>query len=211
MPAFHEIAFPLALALGAAGGPERRTEIVTLSSGREERNSPWAHARRRWDAGVGVKTLDDLALLTAFFEARRGRLHGFRWRDLTDFKSCAPSAAVTPLDQPLGEGDGVETVFQLSKRYGDAAGAVDRPIRKPVAGSVRVAVAGVELTPTVEFSLDVTTGLLTLAAPPALGAAVTAGFQFETPVRFDVDRLELSLEAFGAGAVPHAPVIEILV
>ena len=73
------------------GGPERRTEIVTLGSGRERRNARWAHARRRYDAGYGVTTLDALHEVIAFFEERRGRLYGFRWRDRADWKSCAPS------------------------------------------------------------------------------------------------------------------------
>ncbi len=102
--AFHEIRFPLPIALGASGGPERRTEIVTLGSGREERNSPWAMSRRRYNAGLGLRKLDDIHELIAFFEARRGRLYGFRWRDRADWKSGAPGETVTPLDQALGTG-----------------------------------------------------------------------------------------------------------
>ena len=103
---FHEVRFPAALSVGSSGGPERRTEIVTLKNGFEERNSPWAHSRRRYDAGLGVRSLDDLAELIAFFEARHGQLYGFRWKDWTDFKSCAPSAAPSSMDQAIGTGDG---------------------------------------------------------------------------------------------------------
>src|SRR5262245_64460923 len=116
MPAlipFHEIRFPTAIAFGARGGPERRTEIVTLGSGHEERNARWADSRRRYNAGYGVRSLDDLHAVVAFFEERRGRLYGFRWRDRIDFKSSAPGAAVTPLDQALGVGNGVTAAFQL--------------------------------------------------------------------------------------------------
>ena len=81
MSAFHEILFPLDIALKSAGGPQRRTDVVTLGSGREERNARWAHSRRRYDAGYGVKTFEALSQVVAFFEERRGRLHGFRWRD----------------------------------------------------------------------------------------------------------------------------------
>lgn len=211
MPAFHEVLFPLSLALGATGGPERRTEIVTLANGREERNSPWAGSRRRWNAGVGVRSLDDLHLLLTFFEARRGKLHGFRWRDPVDWKSCAPSAIPAPADQPLGLGDGSTTVFALLKRYASGGAHVDRAIVKPVSGTVRVAVGGVEQAAGVDFAVDETTGLVTLAAAPAVGVAVTAGFEFDAPVRFDVDRLDISRDAFGAGAVPDAPVVEILI
>ena len=65
--AFHEVRFPTSLSFGSLGGPERRTEIVTLASGFEERNTPWAHARRRYDAGMGLRSLDDVALLMDFF------------------------------------------------------------------------------------------------------------------------------------------------
>ncbi len=106
MTAFHEVLFPLDIALRSAGGPERRTEIVTLGSGREERNARWAHSRRRYDAGYGVKTFEALAQVVAFFEERRGRLYGFRWRDRLDHSSAAPGAAVTALDQAIGTGDG---------------------------------------------------------------------------------------------------------
>lgn len=205
MSAFHEVVLPLPFALGANGGPERRVDIVALGSGREARNTPWAHGRRRYDIGGGVRTLDDLHELLAFFEARRGRLHGFRFRDPFDCKSCAPSQAPAPGDQAIGVGDGIGNVFQLTKAYGDYL----RPIQKPVAASVRVAVDGVELDDAA-FSVSAETGLVTLAEPPAEGAAVTAGFIFDTPVRFDIERLDLSLDAFGAGRALAAPLVEIL-
>src|SRR5215212_5640324 len=132
MPAFHEILFPLDIALKSAGGPERRTEIVALGSGREERNARWAHSRRRYDAGYGVKTLDALQDVVAFFEERRGRLHGFRWRDRLDHASSAPGLPLSPLDQGIGIGDGVTASFQLMKTYGSAFAPYQRPIAKPV-------------------------------------------------------------------------------
>ena len=91
---FHEVRFPLAVALGGSGGPERKTEIVTTGSGREERIARWAHAKRKYDAGTGVKTIAALAEIVTFFEERRGRLFGFRWRDRLDWKSCAVTAQV---------------------------------------------------------------------------------------------------------------------
>ena len=105
--AFHEVRFPANLSFGSVGGPERRTEIVALASGFEERNTPWAHARRRFDAGMGLRSLDDLSALVAFFEARAGQLHGFRWKDWSDYKSCPPSQVPGPADQLVAEGDGV--------------------------------------------------------------------------------------------------------
>jgi uncharacterized protein (TIGR02217 family) len=208
---FHEVRFPAALSVGSSGGPERRTEIVALGNGFEERNSPWAHSRRRYDAGLGVRSLDDLAEVIAFFEARHGQLHGFRWKDWTDFKSCAPSAAPSAVDHVIGSGDGVRTLFGLVKRYASGAEAYLRPIAKPVAGTVLVAVAGVALVPGTDYAVDHETGQVQCTVPPADGAAVTAGFEFDVPVRFDADRVTASLAGFAAGEVPSIPVIEVRV
>jgi uncharacterized protein (TIGR02217 family) len=202
--AFHEVRLPARLAFGSTGGVERRTEVVTLASGFERRATPWAHGRRRYLVGAGARSLDDVAVLIAFFEARRGRLHGFRFKDFVDFRSCAPSATISPLDQVLGVGDGDRVTFQLVKRYGD----VERPVCKPVEGSVRIAVDGVEDG---AATVDPATGMVTFAAPPPEGATVTAGFAFDTPVRFDSDRIDVSLEGFEAGRVVAVPLIEIRV
>jgi uncharacterized protein (TIGR02217 family) len=211
MPGFHEVLFPLDIALKSAGGPERRTEIVVTGSGREERNARWAHSRRRYDAGYGIKTLDALAAVVAFFEERRGRLYGFRWRDRLDHSSAAPGAGISPLDQLIGTGDGVQASFSLQKTYGADYAPYQRTIAKPVSGSVRVAVAGSEVTEGVAFTCDVTTGVVTFLAGhiPAAGAAVQAGFLFDVPVRFDTDYLEVDLSAFAAGAIPKIPLVEI--
>lgn len=204
--AFHPIRFPLDVALGSRGGPERRTDVVTLASGGEQRNGRWRHSRRRYNAGYGVKSRADMAAVLAFFEERRGRLHGFLWRDGLDFSSSG--AVPMPLDQPIGVGDGSRTGFQLTKRYGASFDPYFRPITRPVAGSVRVAVAGVELLS--GWTVDVATGLIGFSTPPANGAAVTAGFLFDVPVRFDTDRLDVELSSFDGAEAPSIPLVEIL-
>lgn len=207
---FHEARLPARLAFGSTGGVERRTEIVTLGSGHERRSTPWAEGRRRYLIGANLRSLADMAALTAFFEARRGRLYGFRFRDFADWQSCAPGGTVAATDQEIGAGDGETTSFQLVKRYGEGAEAVVRRIAKPVEGSVRVAVDGVELA-TEDFAVDPASGMVVLAAAPGTGAAVTAGFAFDTPVRFDADRIEATLESFDAGRMAAVPLIEIRV
>lgn len=202
---FHEVSFPARLAFGSGVGIERKTEIATLASGFEQRIGAWAQGRRRYLIGAGIRSLTDAAALLAFFEAREGQLYGFRFKDFADFRSGALSALPTAMDQVLGLGDGEHTAFQLCKTYG----AVSRPIRKPVAGSVVVAVDGV--TQTAGFSVDHTTGEVSFAVAPAAGATVSAGFAFDTPVRFDSDRLDLTLEGFEAGRVAAVPLIEIRV
>jgi len=204
--AFHEVLYPARLSYGSTGGPERRTEIVTLANGFEERNSPWAHSRRRYDAGGGLRSLDDVAVLVAFFEARMGRLHGFRWKDWADYKSCPPSAAIRATDQQIGTGDGVQRSFPLTKRYASAGSSYLRPIRKPVAGSLRVAMDGREVT---AWEADPAQGVVTFTAPPAVGVSITAGYEFDVPVRFDTDQIRTSVATFQAGEVPDVPVVEL--
>ncbi len=184
---------------------------MTLASGREHRNGRWADSRRRYEAGFGMRGLDALHAVLAFFEERRGRLYGFRFRDRVDSRSGPPGRPIGPLDQPLGTGDGATASFPLLKTYGSGFAPYRRRIAKPVAGSVRVAVAGREVEPG-GFACDPTTGLVTFAAGqvPPPGAAVTAGFSFDVPVRFDTDALTVDLAAFTAGEIPRVPLVEIV-
>ncbi|MEC9250224.1 MAG: DUF2460 domain-containing protein [Pseudomonadota bacterium] len=205
MSGFHDVRLPFAISLGAVGGPERLTEITRLSSGREHRNTPWQHSRRRWDIGVGVQHLDDVQALIAFFEARRGRLHSFRFRDPLDHKSSPPSRPVTAEDQLLGTGDGTRVRFALCKHYESGGQTWCRPITRPIAETVEVALDGT-LTP---VGLDVMTGECTFAEPPASGAVITAGFEFDCVVRFDTDRLDIALDHVRAGQVPSIALVEV--
>lgn len=207
--AFHEVRFPAKLSFGSVGGPERRTEIVQLTNGFEERNTPWAQSRRRYDAGLSLRSLDDIGDLIAFFEARQGQLHGFRWKDWADYKSCPASASVGYEDQTIGVGDGVTAVFALSKTYASGGSVERRVIAKPVGGTVRVGLQGDELVETVHFTVDYARGEVTFLSAPAVGEQVTAGFEFDVPVRFDTDRIQVSVASFQAGEVPQVPVVEV--
>ncbi|MCR8546579.1 DUF2460 domain-containing protein [Salipiger sp. P9] len=208
---FHEVRFPADLSFGALGGPERRTDVVELTSGFEERNSPWAHSRRRYDAGLGLRGLDDIEKLLAFFEARHGQLYGFRWKDWADYKSCKPSGKITPNDQVIAHGDGETRAFQLVKSYRSGGVVYERPVSKPVAGSVLAAVQDVEMREGVHFDIDLTTGILTFAEAPLAGVEVSAGYEFDVPVRFDTGHIAVSVANFQAGQVPDVPVVEVRV
>ncbi|WP_425033500.1 phage distal tail protein, Rcc01695 family [Pelagibacterium sp.] len=207
--AFHQVRFPLDIALGAQGGPVRATDVTTLASGREERNSRWAHARRRYNAGYGIKSRADMLAVLAFFEERRGRFHSFLWRDGIDFSSSENGGTPTATDQEIGTRDGETTAFQLVKRYGANFDPYLRPITKPVAGSVAVAVDAVPVGPGA-FSVDLLTGVVTLDFAPGPGAVVTAGFEFDVPVRFDTDRLDVEMSGFDAAMAPSIPLIEVI-
>jgi uncharacterized protein (TIGR02217 family) len=207
--AFDDVRLPTAISRGATGGPERRTDVVTTASGREERNSRWAHSRRRYNIGFGVRTLQQLQEVIAFFEGRRGKLHAFRFKDHTDFKSCAANAVPQRSDQVLGTGTGAQAAFQLVKHYGAPSRDYVRNITAPVAGTVVVAVNGVA---SVNFTLNATTGVVTFTAGniPPNGATVTAGYEFDVPVRFDTDEITVNLSHFEAGEIPEIPLLEVV-
>ncbi|SEQ32920.1 TIGR02217 family protein [Faunimonas pinastri] len=207
MASFHEVSFPFRVSNGSSGGPERKTEIVDLNDGREERNASWSNSRRKYNVTKGLRTADDLYDLHVFFEERRGRLYGFRFKDITDFQSTRPGQKPTALDQPIGTGDGATKSFQLVKVYGAKFAPWTRKITKPVAGSVSVAVGGGDRSS--GWTVDATTGLLTFDAAPANGVAITAGFEFDVPVRFNSDTLDATLASWRAGTLPDIELIEI--
>jgi uncharacterized protein (TIGR02217 family) len=204
--AFDNVRFPTALARGSIGGPERRTDVVLTASGHEHRNSRWADSRRRFNVGFGMKSLADLETVIAFFEERRGKLHAFRFKDHTDFKSCTANGTLSAIDQQIGIGDGLQATWQLSKAYGTGTRKYTRTIVAPVASSLKVALNGIQTT---TFSVNDGTGMITFASPPEIGALISAGFEFDVPVRFDTDEISVNLSHFEAGEIPNIPLIEV--
>ena len=206
---FHEIRFPASLSFGSVGGPERITEIVTLANGFEERNTPWADSRRRYDAGFGMRSLEDIDTLIAFFEARRGQLFGFRWKDWSDYRSCGSNADLAFDDQVIGTGDGVTAAFKLCKTYVSGAASYTRDILKPVLGTVTAGVQGDLKAEGVDFTVDTASGIISFLEAPGPGATITAGFEFDVPVRFDTDSIRSSVASFKAGDIPNVPIVEV--
>lgn len=202
IPSFHDVRFPLGVSFGATAGPEWRNEIVALTSGHEKRNARWAQSRRHFDAGTGLRSLNDLREVLAFFEARRGSLYAFRFRDPFDHVAN---------DELIGTGNGSTAAYPLVKRYGDGGGAYVRPVTKPVAGSLKITVNGAQMIEGEAFTIPSLTGIITFkpgSIPPA-GAAIRAGFVFDVPARFDTDRLTASIATFQAGEIPSIPIIEV--
>jgi uncharacterized protein (TIGR02217 family) len=205
MAEFHDVRFPVAVSFGATGGPEWRNEIVPLTSGFEQRNARWSQSRHHYDAGTGLRSLADLEEVMAFFEARRGSLHAFRFRDPFDHLSCRTGQKFTAADQLLGLGDGRNAVFPLMKHYG----GYTRPITR--VESARVAVSGVEQREGVDFTVGLDTGKVIFRPDrvPGKDAKVSAGFCFDVPARFDTDRLTISIRSFNAGEIPSIPIVEV--
>ena len=207
---FHDTRFPIDIALNAEGGPVRRTDIVTLVSGFEERNSPWASSRRRFNAGYGVKSLRDIEQIISFFEARHGRLYSFRFRDPFDHQSAPIGTSISSSDQAMGVGDGSQTTFPLQKSYTNGPSTWLRLITKPVQDSVKIAINDTEIIADTDYIINYSTGEVEFSTPPPVGATLTAGYAFDVPVRFDTDELSISLTSFKVGDIPNIPIVEVL-
>lgn len=203
---FHDVVFPEAIARGSTGGPEYRTQILLLSGGDEDRKQVWSAPLHSYDAGVAISTVEELSVVLRFFHARAGRFHTFRFKDWADYRSCDATVPIKPTDQVLGEGDGSRLTFQLVKVYGDAEASYTRVITKPRAGTVRLGLNGAE---TSAFSVNTTTGVVTLDEPPGAGVLVTAGYEFDVHARFASDKLGISMRAFSAGEIPDVPIMEV--
>lgn len=200
--------FPDCISEGSTGGPVWATAVVASASGYEHRSSRWKDAKHHYNAAFGVRSMADMYDLKEFFLAMRGPAYGFRFKDFGDY-STAPGFGGAPsaIDQPLGTGDGVEVVFQLSKVY-EQGFAYTRPITKPVAGTVRVAVDGATMAEGVDFTVDTTTGIVTFTSPPVLDTVLTAGFEFDVPCRFFSDQLDTQYSNYQNGSA-NVPVMEI--
>ncbi len=194
---FAETQFPTDIAYGSAGGPVFATELVVGASGAERRNRLWSQARARYQVGTGVKSEAQMRALIAFFRARGGRATGFRFKDWSDFQG---------VNEPLGVGNGAQKKFQLVRRYGNGGQEQLRPVLKPVGGTVRIYVDGALVS---GLSISTVTGVVSFATAPASGVVLTADFEFDVPVRFDTDALEITLEDVGAQNVRDLPLIEL--
>jgi uncharacterized protein (TIGR02217 family) len=201
MAGFHEVQLPTNISRGARGGPRRKTQIVMLASGDEERNASWASSRRAYDISYGIRSADVLATVVAFFEARNGQLYGFRFKDWSDYKSCLPSETIGPNNQRIGTGNGVTRAFQIIKNYTSGDDTWARTITKPVAASVVSALGN--------FDVDAATGIITFDDPPGNGVAVKVGFEFDVPVRFDTDMIDVALSFERSGSIASIPLIEL--
>jgi uncharacterized protein (TIGR02217 family) len=192
--------FPVDISEGARGGPEFSTEVFTAVSGAEQRNMLWSEARCKYDVGFGIREKDDMLTVIDFFYACRGRATGFRFKDWTDYEIVAETA------QPY---NGSTTVFQISKNYTVGSQTYSRAIRKPIDGTLSAVTANaVAVVEDTDFTVDYTTGLMTFGSAPA--QPVVVGLcEFDVPVRFDTDNLEITAEAAELESIQSIPLVEI--
>ena len=211
--AFHEVLFPLDIALQERG----RVRSARPTSSRSDPAARSVMRAGRIRAGVTMRATASRPVGAVRCRSRSsrsgaGRLYGFRWRDRLDqYFGRSPAGAVTPLDQVIGTGDGfgrnVPARQDLRTFYAPYRAPIVKPV--PAASASR---SPESRSPRARPSPATrTTGIVTFLSGhmPAAGAAVTAGFQFDVPVRFDTDYLEVDLSAFAAGAIPKIPLVEI--
>lgn len=214
---FHEIQLPTDMSYGSAGGPGYNTNIVELDSGAEETVQRWSTPRHSFDISKGIQTYAQLTTLKAFYIARGGPANGFRFKDFLDYHSSPTDSsfhsAMGTKDQRIGTGDGTTTVFQLIKLYTSGAITITRSITKPVSGTVSIWIAGTLKTSGVDYTVDTTTGLVTMTTAPTVGQAVEASFEFDVPVRFgkELDAvLSIDISDFGAGTLNGIRLVEMI-
>lgn len=189
--------FPDCISYGSAGGPEYSTSIIVLGSGQEKRNQNWALPRHYFDVAYGVKRQSDMEDLIDFFNAVKGPANGFRFKNFLDMSSGHTDEATSFTDQTIGTGDGSTTTFQLVKNYTQGAITQTNNITKPVSGTVTIGLNGVQQM--AGFTVDTTTGIVTFSGAPGGGVTITAGYEYDLPVRFESDRLTVSITSYLAG------------
>ncbi|AKQ75860.1 glycoside hydrolase [Roseobacter phage RDJL Phi 2] len=203
--AFDEEQFPTDISRGATARPRRVVDVVTLRSGHEQRNTIWANSRRTYDVSLGLRELEDVYDLIEFWEARRGRLRGFRFKDWADFTSVGPNTTPSNADQAMASI--TSTTYQLQKVYSPASNPWTRTIYKPVNGTVLIRDNTGSLTEGVDWTMDYTTGIATFGSAPT--GTPTAGFEYDVPVRFEAEELEVNVALFDVGSVPAINLVEV--
>lgn len=184
-----EYRFPPSISYGSSGGPQFKTVTFTASNGRESVMPAWEQVRATYTANIEDVGAEAVNAVTRFFYAMRGRAGAFRYRDWNDY---------TISNQPLFVGDGSTTEVQLFKRYSFGPSGYNRIIRKPCRGTMPIlAVGDATLNLGTDYTVAWRSGLITFSSPPAAGEIVRVPFvEYDVPVRFDTDSLEVSCDDF---------------
>ena len=210
--AFHDVQFPEGVSFGCSGGPMYSTIVVETDSGAEQRIGRWDTPRMRWEVTRPVWNQTTLEEVLAFFRARRGRLHSFRFRDWADYTAgmdLGPSGRVDGTPNVFATGDGVEDVFQLRKSYTSGSQTEYRTVTLPRATGFKLYVNGVLKTITTDYAIVWATGVITFTSPPANGHAISWIGYYDVPARFDQDEMRVSLAGVARGEWPNVSVVEV--
>jgi len=205
--------FPDDISYGSTGGPSYNTDVITVNSGHETRNINWTQARHKYNVAFGIRTQEYLNDLVEFFQAMRGKAYGFRYKDWNDYTSSSTSV-IMDTDQQIGIGDSTDgfagtSNFQIIKNY--IAGYVHvRDIVKIVPDSLIVSVDGISQIEGTHYTINNNTGMLSFISgqKPLEDQLIKAGYEFDVPVRFDTDELNINLEMYEHGTT-DVPLVEL--
>lgn len=171
-------------AYGWQGGPNFKTLIVSMASGRERRNAEWAQARHSYSTPFLNITKPQYRNIKQMHYVCRGMLHNFLFKDELDFEAD---------EDFFGVGDGVQTEFQLGKISTIDGVSYERNVYYIMPGAT-VTVDGAAASPTI----DPDRGTATFSPAPADGAVLRWSGEFRLWVRFNQDALPFSLDNINA-------------
>ncbi len=183
--------FPDEFKVGSSVGLEFNVDMIVAGRNSQSisrfKRSPYPV--KKFNMSKVMLSGEDLTTLYNWIYAMGGPFTGFRLKDWTDYKSCdvysQPSFDDTFQQQAPGIG---LTEFQLVKSYGLPGRVIQKPILKPVVGTVKIGVLGVEKEEFTDYTVDYNTGIVTMVVGG--GHTVNAGFEYDTPVIFqdaDID------------------------
>lgn len=166
MPDFLEERISEAIRMGASYVDDYAVDIVQTSGGQEYRRLVHPFPVRKFDLSYLLDNEKTYAQLMALYHRAHGRFAGFRIRCSDEWSSNGRIGTPTAFDQPMGLVSA--GVYQLRKYYGTdksagASGYAYREIKKPVAGTTKIAIGQTQIR-TLDWSVDTTTGRVTLAS-----------------------------------------------
>jgi len=166
MPDFLEERINDLVRYGSSYSDDYAVDIITTSGGQEYRRLVHQFPVRKFDISYLLDNDKTYAELQGIYHRAHGKYAGFRVRCYDEYSSNGRNGTPTAFDQPMAL---VSTgVYQLCKYYGTdkpagGAGYAYREIKKPVAGTVKVAIGATEIR-SADWSVVTTTGRVTFAA-----------------------------------------------
>ena len=177
------------LAAGVRGRQVRNNARTLASNGAQQINVNWARTLRQYDLGIVPLSVADWQTLEGLFEVTEGGAFGFLMQDPKDASALISDGVAAGL---------TSTTFQLYKTYTSAGSTrtKSRKITRPVAAGFDIKVSGVSLVVTAQYTLNVTTGVVTIPSAPVVGTITWSG-GFYVPVHFASDEIDWELVRSG--------------
>lgn len=199
--------FDVNISYGSSGGSGFNTTVFEGHGGVEQRGINWATTKGKWNVAQGIRTAADMQGIKDLFMVVYGKAIGFRFKDWGDFQMTLEEA--TPI------ANGVNNTFKMQRTYTAGALSYIRRVFKPVSGTIHVFDNGVERTlgaGASQVNIDYTTGIMTFGASiiPVNTHIITVTGEFDLPVRFDTDDLNITQDSFDTETWNNIPLVELL-